>query len=68
MRFVMLTHGSWDDHEQTGSNLKKNCDITDQPAAALLKDLKQSGLLTEHAGDLGRRVRAHTMGQNEPAR
>ena len=26
-------------------NLKKNCDITDQPVAALLKDLRQRGLL-----------------------
>jgi hypothetical protein len=45
VRFVMLAHSSWDDHENLNKHLKQNCDITDQPAAALLKDLKQRGLL-----------------------
>jgi hypothetical protein len=45
VRFVQLMHGTWDDHTQLISNLKKNCDITDQPVAALIKDLKQRGLL-----------------------
>jgi uncharacterized protein (DUF1501 family) len=45
VRFVMLMHASWDDHTNINKNLKKNCLITDQPAAALIKDLKQRGLL-----------------------
>jgi hypothetical protein len=45
VRFVMLAHSSWDDHENLNKHLKTNCDITDQPAAALLQDLKQRGLL-----------------------
>ena len=45
VRFVMLMHASWDDHTNLNKNLKKNCLITDQPAAALIKDLKQRGLL-----------------------
>ncbi|MDQ6664490.1 MAG: DUF1501 domain-containing protein, partial [Acidobacteriota bacterium] len=45
VRFVMLMHASWDDHTNINTKLKKNCDITDQPAAALIKDLKQRGLL-----------------------
>ena len=45
VRFVQLFHASWDDHLDLNKNLKKNCSITDQPAAALLKDLKQRGLL-----------------------
>ncbi len=45
VRFVMLTHASWDDHTNINTKLKKNCLITDQPAAALIKDLKQRGLL-----------------------
>ncbi len=45
VRFVQLSHASWDDHSDLNKNLKKNCNITDQPAAALLKDLKQRGLL-----------------------
>ena len=45
MRFVMLMHASWDQHTNLNKTLKKNCDITDQPIAALIKDLKQRGLL-----------------------
>ena len=45
VRFVMLSHGSWDDHNDLDKNLGKNCRITDQPAAALIADLKQRGLL-----------------------
>jgi hypothetical protein len=45
VRFVQLFHASWDDHANLNKNLKKNCDITDRPTAALLKDLKQRGLL-----------------------
>lgn len=45
VRFVQLMHASWDDHSNLNKNLKKNTDITDQPAAALIKDLKQRGLL-----------------------
>jgi hypothetical protein len=45
VRFVQLMHGSWDDHSQLIKNLKTNCDITDKPVAALVKDLKQRGLL-----------------------
>jgi uncharacterized protein DUF1501 len=45
VRFVMVTHGNWDDHDKLDRNLKKNCDITDRPVAALLKDLRQRGLL-----------------------
>ena len=45
VRFVMLTHASWDDHTDLNRKLKKNCDIADQPTAALIKDLKQRGLL-----------------------
>jgi len=45
VRFVMLAHASWDDHAELEKKLKENCAITDQPVAALLKDLKQRGLL-----------------------
>jgi uncharacterized protein (DUF1501 family) len=45
VKFVMLMHGSWDDHQKLNQNLQKNCEMTDQPVAALLKDLKQRGLL-----------------------
>jgi hypothetical protein len=45
VRFVALLHGTWDDHADLNKNLRKNCEIVDQPTAALLGDLKQRGLL-----------------------
>ena len=58
VRYVMLNHASWDDHTQLNKKLKKNCDITDKPAAALIKDLKQRGLLEDTlvvwGGEFGR--------------
>ncbi len=45
VRFVMLTHGDWDDHVKLDEGLSKNCRITDKPVAALIQDLKRTGLL-----------------------
>jgi len=45
VRFVLVSHGNWDDHNDLDKNLQKNCEITDKPAAALIRDLKQRGLL-----------------------
>ena len=58
VRVVMLIHASWDDHTNLDEGLKKNCDITDKPVAALLEDLKQRALLDETlvvwGGEFGR--------------
>ncbi|MFN0166696.1 MAG: DUF1501 domain-containing protein [Bryobacteraceae bacterium] len=58
VRFVMVAHASWDDHSELNKRLKKNCDITEKPTAALLKDLKQRGLLDSTlvvwSGEFGR--------------
>jgi hypothetical protein len=45
VRFVSLYHASWDHHSNLDAELKHNCLMADQPVAALLKDLKQRGLL-----------------------
>jgi hypothetical protein len=45
VRFVMMMHASWDQHTNLNSGLKRNCAITDQPTGALIRDLKQRGLL-----------------------
>ncbi|PYV09589.1 MAG: sulfatase [Acidobacteria bacterium] len=45
VRFVQVIHPTWDDHEELNKKLKSHCEMTDQPTAALLKDLKQRGLL-----------------------
>lgn len=58
VRFVQLFHASWDDHQKLNEGLEKNCGITDKPTAALLKDLKQRGLLEDTmviwGGEFGR--------------
>ena len=45
VRFVMLTHASWDDHTDLNRKLKSHCEIADKPTAALIQDLKQRGML-----------------------
>ena len=45
VRFVQLIHGSWDHHSDLIKGVQDNCDIIDRPTTALVKDLKQRGLL-----------------------
>jgi hypothetical protein len=45
VRFVNLYHASWDHHSDLDKELGFNCGMADQPVAALLKDLKERGLL-----------------------
>lgn len=51
VRFVQLYSGGgpvsmqWDAHDDINGNHEKMCGLVDQPIAALLKDLKQRGLL-----------------------
>ena len=45
VRFVQIHHEAWDQHGDLVKDLKKNCIDTDLPSAALIKDLKQRGLL-----------------------
>src|SRR5260370_38188151 len=58
VRFVELFHESWDQHGDLKRDLKKNCADTDKPCAALVKDLKQRGMLDDTlviwGGEFGR--------------
>ena len=62
VRFVQLYHTDWDHHGNPGTDLGKaldeRCQETDQPAAALVRDLKQRGLLNDTlvvwGGEFGR--------------
>ncbi|MCB1231461.1 MAG: DUF1501 domain-containing protein [Verrucomicrobiae bacterium] len=47
VRFVTLFLSTWDQHSNLDSGLATNTQISDQPVAALLKDLKERGLLDE---------------------
>jgi hypothetical protein len=61
VRFVQLWHGKgqpWDTHNDIQPNLIKLCKEIDQPIGALLKDLKQRGMLEDTlviwGGEFGR--------------
>jgi hypothetical protein len=60
VRFVQLFHIGWDQHETLPQQIKGQCKDTDQPTAALVKDLKQRGLLDDTlivwGGEFGRTV------------
>lgn len=47
VRFVAIHHASWDHHNDLDTDLPFNCRVVDQPVGALLRDLKQRGLLDE---------------------
>jgi hypothetical protein len=65
VRFVQLFHMGWDQHTSLPKQLPLQCKDVDQPAAALLADLKQRGLLDEtlvvFCGEFGRT--AYCQGQ-----
>ena len=58
VRCVQLFHEAWDHHGGLVGGLKEQCGATDKPAAALLRDLKQRGLLDDTlviwGGEFGR--------------
>jgi uncharacterized protein (DUF1501 family) len=45
VRFVSVFHRRWDHHSGVHKGVEENCRIVDQPIGALIKDLKQRGLL-----------------------
>jgi len=60
VRFVQLMHSGWDQHSNLPTQLEVQCRDTDQPSAALVRDLKERGLLEDtlviFAGEFGRTV------------
>lgn len=58
VRFINIYHEGWDAHSDIPGNLKNNCGATDRASAALVKDLKQRGLLDDTlvvwGGEFGR--------------
>jgi hypothetical protein len=73
VRFVQIWHGEgqpWDSHEEIETNHRRLANEIDQPIGALLKDLKQRGMLEDTlvlwAGEFGRTptVEIPTPGSN----
>ncbi len=58
VRFIQLYHRGWDQHTNLPEDIAHQCKSTDQPSAALIRDLKQRGLLEDTlviwAGEFGR--------------
>ncbi len=60
VRFIQLFHPDWDHHSRLSSWCTARCRDTDQATAALIKDLKQRGMLEDTlvvwGGEFGRGV------------
>ena len=58
VRFIQLYHPGWDQHGGLPGGLRNQCRETDQASAALVKDLKQRGMLDDTlviwGGEFGR--------------
>ena len=58
VRYVQLLHAGWDQHGNLPTQLPIQCKDTDQPSAALVKDLKMRGMLEDTlviwGGEFGR--------------
>ncbi len=58
VRFIQLYHRGWDQHGDLPKDIASQCKDVDQPSAALVKDLKQRGLLEDTVviwgGEFGR--------------
>jgi hypothetical protein len=58
--FVQLFHRGWDQHGALPRNIRMQCEDIDRPAAALVKDLKQRGMLKDTlvicGGEFGRTI------------
>ncbi len=60
VRYIQLFHRGWDQHGALPSKIRQQCEDIDQPAAALLKDLDQRGMLDDtlvvFGGEFGRTI------------
>ena len=58
VRFIQLYHQGWDQHGNLKGEIQNQCKETDQPTAALIKDLKRLGMLEDTlivwGGEFGR--------------
>jgi hypothetical protein len=60
VRFVQIFDRDWDHHRNTPTHIRTKATLSDQPTAALIRDLKQRGLLEDTlivcGGEFGRTV------------
>ncbi len=68
VRFINIIHASWDQHSELDKNHGYNAGAVDQPIAALIKDLKQRGLLDSTMVVWGAEFGRTPLGENRPGR
>ena len=69
MRFIQLYHRDWDHHgDMQGRHQAARPRKSIRPAAALITDLKNRGMLDDTLVDLGRRIRPHADGPRQRPR
>src|SRR5436190_1793575 len=68
VRFVNIIHASWDHHSNLNAELGFNSGMSDQPIAALIKDLKQRGLLDDTLVVWGSEFGRTPLGENRKGR
>lgn len=72
VRFVQVNAGGWDHHNRLDEALARKAGEVDGPAAALLQDLKQRGLLDSTlviwGGEFGRTIVRDRNGNESPGR
>ena len=64
VRFVNIIYASWDHHSKLDPELSYNAGAVDQPIAALIKDLKQRGMLDETMVVWGSEFGRTPLGEN----
>lgn len=68
VRFVQLFHEAWDHHSDVTGGVRTQAGLTDKASAALIKDLKQRGLLEDTlviwGGEFGRTPMVETNAES----
>jgi len=68
VRFVQLMHSGWDQHSNLFTQLEEQCKDTDGPSAALVRDLKERGMLDDTQVIWGGEFGRTPFGQGDPAK
>jgi hypothetical protein len=68
VRFIQLYHRGWDHHGELEKGMRTTCGLVDKPTAALIRDLKQRGMLDDTlviwGGEFGRTPMAQGTGRD----
>jgi uncharacterized protein (DUF1501 family) len=67
VRFVQLMHSGWDQHGNLFTQLEEQCKDTEGPSAALVRDLKERGMLDDTLVIWGGEFGRTPFGQGNPA-